>query len=117
LVDDLQEEMLRMAEELGRLKEDNRGLKKRVVLAEDSARKARIEAGRRAYESVELKIRIRRAVSKAAALVREIDHNNEYSEAVGLPPKERTPSGSSTNGDTEDDVQKEPEETNGTSGW
>jgi len=48
--------------------------------------------------------------------VREIDHNDEYSEAVGLPPKEQTPSGSSTNGNTEDDVQKEPEETNGTSG-
>jgi len=106
-----------MAEEMGRLKEENRGLKKRVVLAEDSARKARIEARRRAYENVELKIRVRRAVSEAAALVREIDHNDEYLEAVGLPPKERTPNGSPTNGDTEDNVQKEPEETNGISGW
>jgi len=49
--------------------------------------------------------------------VREIDHDDEYSEAVGLPPKERTPNGSPTNGDTEDDFQKDPEETNGTSGW
>jgi len=57
-VDDLQEEMLRMAEELGRLKEENGGVKKRVVLAQDSARKAGIEARQRAYESVELKIRI-----------------------------------------------------------
>ena len=88
-----------------------------MVLAEDSARKAGIEARRRASESVELKIRIRRAVSEAAALVREIDHDDEYSEAVGLPHKERTPSGFSKNGDTEDNVQKEPEETNGTSGW
>jgi len=117
LVDDLQEEMLRMAEEMGRLKEENRGQKKRVVLAEDSARKAGIEARRRAYESVELKIRIQQAVSEAAALVREIDHDNEYSEAVGMPPKERTANGSPTNRDTEDDVQKEPEKTNGTSGW
>jgi len=117
LVDDLQEEMLRMAEEMGCLKEENRGLKKRVVLAEESARKAGIEARRRAYESVELKIRIRRAVRGAAALVREIDHDNEYSKAVGLPPKERTPNGSPTNGDTKDDVQKYPEETNGASGW
>jgi len=106
-----------MAEELGRLKEENRGLKKRVVLAEELARKAGIEARRRAYERVELKIRIRWAVSEAAALVREIHHDDEYSEAVGLPPKERTASGSPTNRDTEDDVQKEPEETNGTSGW
>jgi len=106
-----------MAEELGRLKEENRGLKKRVVLVEDSARKAGIKARRRAYESVELKIRIRRAVSEAASLVREINHDDEYFAAVGLPPKERTPNGSPTNRNTEDDVQKEPEETNGTSGW
>jgi len=106
-----------MAEEMGRLKEENRGLKKRVVHAEDSARKAGIEARRRAYESVKLKIRIRRAVSEAVALVREIDHDDVYSKAVGLPPKERTPNGSPTNGDTEDDVQKDPEETNDTSGW
>jgi len=117
LVDDLQEEMLRMAEEMGHLKEENRGLKKRVVLAEDSARKAGIEARRREYENVELKIRVRRAVREAAALVREMNHDDEYSEAVGLPPKEQTPKGSPTNGDTEDDVQKEPAETNGTSGW
>ena len=44
LVDDLQEEMLRMAEEIGHLKEEHRGLKKRVVLAEDTARKAGIDA-------------------------------------------------------------------------
>jgi len=100
LVDDLQEEMMRMAEELGRLKEENRGLKKRVVLAEDSARKAGIEARRGANEKVEQKIPVRRAVSKAAALVREIDHDDKYSEAVGLPLKEQTPNGSPTNGDT-----------------
>jgi len=117
LVDDLQEEMLRMAEEMGRLKKENRGLKKRVVLAEDSARKARIEARPRAYENVELKIRVQRGVSEAAALVREIDRDDEYSEAVRLPSKEWTPNRSPTNGDTEDDVQKESEETNGISGW
>jgi len=77
LVDDLQEEMLRMAEELGHLKEENRGLKKRVVIVEVSARKAGIEARWRAYERVELKIWIRRAVSEAASLVREIHHDDE----------------------------------------
>ena len=117
LVDDLQEEMLRMAEGLGHLKEENRGLKKRVGLAEDSARNAGIKARRQGYENVELKIRVGRAVGEGAALVREIDHDDEYSEAVGLPPRERTPNGSPTKGDTEDDVQKEAEETNGTSGW
>jgi len=105
-----------MAEELGRLKDENRGLKKRVVLAQDSARKAGIEARRRAYERVELKIRIRRAASEVAFLG-EIDHDDEYSEAVRLPHKERTPNGSPTNGNTEDDVQKNPEEMNSTSGW
>ena len=49
--------------------------------------------------------------------MREIDHDDQYSAAVGLPHKEWTPNGSPTNGDMEDDVQKEPEETNGTSGW
>ena len=88
-----------------------------MVLAEDSAPKAGIEARRWAYENVELKIRVRRAVSEAAALVREIDHDNEYTAAVGLPPKERTPNGSPTNRDTEDNFQKDPEEMNDTSGW
>jgi len=58
-----------------------------VVPAEDLAQKAGIETRRRAYESVELKILIRQAVSEAASLVREIDHNNEYSAAVGLHPR------------------------------
>jgi len=117
LVDDLLEEMLRMAEDLGRLKKENRGLKKQVVLAEDWPRKAGIEARRRAYENVELKIRVRRGVSEAAAVVKEIDHDDEYSEAVGLPPKQQTLNGSPTNGDTEDDVQKEPVEMNVPSVW
>jgi len=77
-VDDLQEEMLGMAEEMGRLKEENRGVKKRVVLAEDTARKAGIKDRRRAYEKVELRIRIRQAASEVATLVREIDHDEEY---------------------------------------
>jgi len=101
-----------MAKELGCLKKENRGLRRRVVLEEDTAGKAGIEAGRRAYESVELKIRIQRAVSEAASLVREIDHDDEYSAAVGLPPKERTPNRSPTNRDMEDDVQQEAEEMN-----
>jgi len=36
-VEDIKGEMVRMAEEIGHLKEENQGLKKRVVLMEDSA--------------------------------------------------------------------------------
>jgi len=94
MVDDLQEEMLRMSEEIGSLKEENRGLKKRVVLAKDAARKAGIEGRRRAYEKVELQIRIQRAMAETEALVKEIDRDNEYAEVVRQPPTEKTPGGS-----------------------
>ena len=40
---DLEEEMLRMADGIGLLKKENRELKRRVVMAEDTARKAEIE--------------------------------------------------------------------------
>ena len=39
----LQEERLRMANEIGRLKQENREMKKRVVMAEEAVRKAEIE--------------------------------------------------------------------------
>ena len=39
----LQEEMLRMANEIGLLKKENRELKRRVVMTEDAARKAEIK--------------------------------------------------------------------------
>ena len=44
LVEDIQKEMVRMAEEIGLFKEENRVLKKGGVLAEDSSREAGIEA-------------------------------------------------------------------------
>ena len=47
LVVQLQEEMLRMADEIGRLKQENREMKKRVVMAEEAARKVEIEKERR----------------------------------------------------------------------
>jgi hypothetical protein len=111
---DLQQEMKKMAEEMGRLKEENRGLKKRVVLAEETARKAGIEARRRAYEKVELQIRIRRAMAEAEALVKDIDRDDEYAVAVGLPPNDKTPSESQTNGTN---VGEQKEEENVTSEW
>jgi len=62
----------------------------RYVVAEESARKARIQARRRAYDNVLLKIRVRQAMSEAPGLVRELDLDSEYSAAVGLPPARET---------------------------
>jgi len=72
------------------------------VVAEESARKAGIEARRRAYDNDELKIRARRAMSEAAALVRELDRDDEYAAAVGLPSATET-NGSPDNGDRKDE--------------
>jgi len=94
--------MERMEKEMGDLRDENRSYKRRCVVAEESARKAGIEARRRAYDNVELKIRVRRAMSEAAALVRELDHDSEYSTAVGLPPAIET-NGSPDNGDKKDE--------------
>ena len=47
----LQEEMLRIADEIGHLKQENREMKKRVVMAEEAAWKAEIEKERRKYEN------------------------------------------------------------------
>jgi len=68
--------MERMEEEMGDLRDKTRSFKRRWVAAEESARKAGIEARRRAYDNVELKIRVRRAMSEAAALVRELDRDS-----------------------------------------
>ena len=85
-MEDIKGEMVRMAEEIGHLKEENQGLKKRVVLMEDSAWKAEIEALQRVYKQVELRIWIWRAPSEGESLVREIGYDDEYTEAVEWPP-------------------------------
>jgi len=100
-VEELQEKMERMEKEMGDLREENRSYKRRCVVAEESARKAGIEARRRAYDNVELKIRVRRAMSEAAALVKELDRDSEYSTAVGLPPIKAN--GSRSNGGKKDE--------------
>jgi len=102
LVEELQEKMERMEKEMGDLRDENRSYKRRCVVAEESARKAGIEARRRAYDNVELKIRVRRAMSEAAALVRELDRDSKYTVAVGLPPAPET-NGSPDYGDKEDE--------------
>jgi len=101
-VEELQERMERMEKEMGDLRDENRSYKRRCVVAEESARKAGIEARRRAYDNVELKIRVRRAMSEAVALVRELDRDSEYSVAVRLPPVHET-NGSPDNGDNKDE--------------
>ena len=55
----LQEEMLRMANEIGRHKQENREMKKTVVMAEEAARKAEIEKERRGYEKLDVQIQFR----------------------------------------------------------
>jgi len=87
---------------MGDLRDENRSFKRRCVTAEESARKAGIEARRRAYDNVELKIRVRRAMSEEAALVRELDRDSEYSTAVGLPSATEN-NGSPDNGDKKEE--------------
>ena len=86
---------------MGDLRDENQSYKRRCVVAEESARKAGIEARRRSYDKVELKIPVRRAMTEAAALVTELDRDSEYSTAVGLPPIETN--GSPDNGDKKDE--------------
>jgi len=85
-VEELQERMERMEKEMGDLQDENRSYKRRCVVAEESARKAGIEAWQRAYDNVERKIRVGQAISEDAALVRELDRDSEYAQAVRLPP-------------------------------
>src|ERR1700761_2148719 len=86
----LQEEMLRMADEIGRLKQETRELKKRVVMAAEAARKAEIEKERRGYEKLEVQIQFRTLATAVAKLAKQVDNDPEYAEFVGYvdPPKE-----------------------------
>ena len=87
---ELQEEMLKMADEIGRLKQESRELKKRVVMAEDAARKAEIEKERRGYEKLEVQIQFQMLATAVAKLAKQVDNGPEYAEFVGYvdPPKE-----------------------------
>ena len=71
-------------------------------MAEESARKAGMEAPQRAYNNIKLKMRVRRSMSEAAALVRELDHDDEYTAAVALPPAPQA-NRSPDNGDKNDE--------------
>ena len=79
----LQEEMLRMADEIGRLKQENREMKKRVVMAEEAARKAEIEKERRGYEKLNVHIQFRTLATAVAKLAKQVDDDADYAEFVG----------------------------------
>ena len=79
----LQEEMLRMADEIGLLKKENRELKRRVVMAEDAARKAEIEKERRGYEKRDVQIQFRTLATAVPKLAKQVDNDDEYAEFVG----------------------------------
>ena len=79
----LQEEMLRMADEIGLLKKENRELKRRVVMAEDAARKAEIEKERRGYEKLDVQIQFRTLATAVSKLAKQVDNDAEYVEFVG----------------------------------
>ena len=78
----LQEEMLRMADEIGLLMKENRELKRRVVMAEDAARKAEIEKEGRGYEKLDVQIQFRTLATAVAKLAKGVDNDAEYTKFV-----------------------------------
>ena len=79
----LQEEMLRMADEIGSLRQEKREMKKRVVVAEEAARKAEIEKERRGYEKLDVQIQFRTLATAVAKLAKQVDDDTAYAEFVG----------------------------------
>ena len=86
-----------MADEIGLLKKENRELKRRVVMAEDAARKAEIEKKRRGYEKLDVQIQFRTLATAVAKLAKQVDNNAEYAEFVGYV----TPNATNEEGATE----------------
>ena len=89
--------MLRIADEIGRLKQENWEVKKWVVMAEEAARKAEIEKERRGYEKLEVQIHFRTLVTSVAKLAKEVDNDADYAEFVGYV----TPNATNVEGATE----------------
>ena len=84
-----------MADEIGHLKQENRELKKRVVMAEDTARKAEIEKKRQGYEKLDVQIQFRTLATAVAKLAKQVDNDPYYAEFVGYvdPPKKNDEDG------------------------
>ena len=83
LIVQLEEEMLRMANEIGRLKQESREMKKRVVIAEEAARKAEIEKERRGYEKLDVQIQFQMLATAVAKLTKKVEDDADYAEFVG----------------------------------
>ena len=79
----LQEEKFRMADAIGRLKKENREMKKRVVMAEEAARKAEIEKERRGNAKLEVQIQFRTLATAVSKLAKQVDNDADYAEFVG----------------------------------
>ena len=72
-----------MADEIGLLKKKNRELKRRVVMAEDAARKVEIEKECRGYKKLDVQIQFRTLATAVAKLAKQVDNDADYSEFVG----------------------------------
>ena len=72
-----------MADEIGCLKQENQEMKKRVVMAEEAARKAEIEKEQRGYRKLDVQIQFRTLATAVAKLAKQVDDNADYAELVG----------------------------------
>ena len=81
-IPDLQEQMLRMANEIGLLKNENRELQKRVVIEEDAARKEEIEEKGREYDKLDVQIQCQMLATTVATLANLMDKDTDYAEFV-----------------------------------
>ena len=72
-----------MADEIGRLKQENREMKKRVVMAEEAARKAEIEKERGEYEKLNVQIQFRTLATAVAKLAKQVGDDADYAEFMG----------------------------------
>ena len=86
-----------MADEIGRLKQENREMKKRVVMAEEAALKAEIVKERRGYVKLDVQIQFRTLATAVAKLAKQVDNDAEYAEFVGYV----TPNATNEEGATE----------------
>ena len=72
-------------------------MKKRVVMAEEAARKAEIEKERRRYEKLNVQIQFWTLATAVAKLAKQVDDDADYAEYVGYV----IPNGTNEEGATE----------------
>ena len=77
---DLQEEAIKREEEIARLRQENREMKRRVVVAEETARKAGVEMRRMAFGREGLRKRIRDLASAVAQMAKESETETDESD-------------------------------------